>query len=1139
MIRAMDVANCLGDRSLTAKQRRRPWAGGAASTIASLRRDAVLHGTAPVAPRHLGNPEPPCARESNAATLRTFSNTHAHGGILVGMEALPFSREQLLSQTAWLQALALQLATQRADAEDAAQQTWLHALAAPAPHSIRRWRPFLAVTLRNALALTRRGERRRAARDRLVADRDARDTECTAELVARLDLHRHLAALVLELAEPRRRLVLHHYFAGASIAELAAQNRMTAAAVRGHLHRARAWLRARLAADDGAAGRAFAALAATAGAPLLGVTSTLAMKTKLPAFAALLALVGFTWWLAAEPRTAPPPPPDPRTPIAVVAPVTVPTAGPAAARTEVAAREAIDPRRPWVLRGELMHGSVGPLPGTSFTASVYAGRRNEGEPLQRAVLTSDATGAFAWPLPPPQAAVTIVFSSHGRDASVLHSPRVFEVGDEPPQDLQVYAFLRDCRARGRVTDEDGGAIPGAWVKADPEDDPQPCALDGSYDVKTTATYGDTTLSAGAPGYTLARQTASARGRQASVAIDFRLRRAACLQGRVLGTDGPVAGATVHTLETWMAKVRTDAEGRFEIAHLDPGRDGHTVQVEHPGYARLQRWVAAADVGKPCELVLERGARVHGRVVGADRRALEGARIHLGDFGLSGQPDAHTGADGSFEILGVRPGPRMAYVLARGHAPQQRAIRVPAGEPNAVELDVQLDAGHWVAGRIVDHDGQGLHRIRVQPLGTPHWQLCVEVNTARDGTFRLTDLPAGKITLDCFGMDVVRKEEANVAVDQGGAVIVLERAGKLAGRVVDDATGAAVTRFSIRVVDSAVGLGVEWTRGIVFEDAEGRWDSGIERFPPDSSVCVEASAVGYGPAVGNAIAQVDATSPLVLRLRRGARIEGHVVDQQTGAAIASALVVAFTNEQPLRGDEPLDEARLARRTDGEGAFVIDGVPPGTVWLVVRHPQWPLTFDGPFAAGAGTAVVRRIAIEPGGVLRGIVLDAHGDPVAGARIAREAVTIRSVKVPDAETRTDAAGRFAFTGLPTATFRLRGTGSLVDGSVIVYPMREVDATAGRDVDVTFDASGTGAIELELTSDSELPTTLRVLVTSSGGHDVHLVEVASATPIVRGLPAGEVRVMLLPGAVRSEATGTVTTGATTRLQLSLTSRPR
>src|SRR5262245_9221233 len=106
--------------------------------------------------------------------------------------------DALLAQVAWVRRLALQLAGHGSDAEDAAQTTWLLALRHP-PREPERARGFLRRTLRNAVQMQTRAERRRQGREQAVAlpaDAAAADT---ADLVARAELHRELASLVLAL----------------------------------------------------------------------------------------------------------------------------------------------------------------------------------------------------------------------------------------------------------------------------------------------------------------------------------------------------------------------------------------------------------------------------------------------------------------------------------------------------------------------------------------------------------------------------------------------------------------------------------------------------------------------------------------------------------------------------------------------------------------------------------------------------------------------------------------------------------------------------------------------------------------------------------------------------------------------------
>ena len=64
---------------------------------------------------------------------------------------------------------------------------------------------------------------------------------------------------------------------------------------------------------------------------------------------------------------------------------------------------------------------------------------------------------------------------------------------------------------------------------------------------------------------------------------------------------------------------------------------------------------------------------------------------------------------------ARAGRQHLGTFARGHAPDRRLVVVPEDRSETLDLLVRLEPGHFVAGRVVDHAGNGLHRIRITPL----------------------------------------------------------------------------------------------------------------------------------------------------------------------------------------------------------------------------------------------------------------------------------------------------------------------------------------------------------------------------------------------------------------------------------------
>src|SRR6185503_2191981 len=105
----------------------------------------------------------------------------------------------------------------------------------------------------------------------------------------------------------------------------------------------------------------------------------------------------------------------------------------------------------------------------------------------------------------------------------------------------------------------------------------------------------------------------------------------------------------------------------------------------------------------------------------------------------------TGADGRFELAGVKPGPTRLAVRAAGFAPQDvRGIDVPAGQSYDVGA-IELAPSVIVDGRVVDARGRGIAGAKIERVNEPasagmvffegSRQPGVEVATTRaDGSF---------------------------------------------------------------------------------------------------------------------------------------------------------------------------------------------------------------------------------------------------------------------------------------------------------------------------------------------------------------------------------------------------------------------
>lgn len=245
---------------------------------------------------------------------------------------------------------------------------------------------------------------------------------------------------------------------------------------------------------------------------------------------------------------------------------------------------------------------------------------------------------------------------------------------------------------------------------------------------------------------------------------------ATIFGRVADTQGrPIAGATVtrgdlpwgdvkrsstkqhstHSTTAWTAM--TDAEGRFPLPELQPGRHAR-LEVSAPKYCTkhcvvFQRSEKGDYWPEPERFVVKllRCATISGRVLGPDGKPLAGAPLSLDTFSPESEGSrqnytrAITDAQGRFTIDDAMPGPNILYYPWAGEGigevdsgrwkafcrPGAPCVRLPVhGVCAALEFDLTeggrldnltLDLSQCTAvveGRVLAPDGQPLAGVAV-------------------------------------------------------------------------------------------------------------------------------------------------------------------------------------------------------------------------------------------------------------------------------------------------------------------------------------------------------------------------------------------------------------------------------------------
>jgi len=155
-------------------------------------------------------------------------------------------QDELLAQLGWMRALALRLVRDPDVADDVLQRACLLALQQPTEHprTGERLRAWLAAVTRRMGGHAGRSERRRSRREQAAARPEA--LPATVDLAARREILRRLVEAVTALEEPYFSTLVRRYYDGLSATEIAAQDGVSAEAVRQRLARARHELRGRL-----------------------------------------------------------------------------------------------------------------------------------------------------------------------------------------------------------------------------------------------------------------------------------------------------------------------------------------------------------------------------------------------------------------------------------------------------------------------------------------------------------------------------------------------------------------------------------------------------------------------------------------------------------------------------------------------------------------------------------------------------------------------------------------------------------------------------------------------------------------------------------------------------------------------------
>lgn len=878
------------------------------------------------------------------------------------------SVELLLAHGEFVRSLAGALCRDDATADDVAQESMAAALRNP-PAADRPLEPWLATVVRNCARKVVRGRLRREAREVATARTDSDSEGDPAVVVVRLEEQRILVEEVARLDEPFRTAILLRYFDGLQAAEIGRRTGVPAATVRTRVLRGLERLREALDRRHGGRRDAWMALLLPPGAwaPRRSFTwsgaavgaAAVAGLAVLLAWPALSSSGGQPSLPANLARTAP----------ALGGDRSSAAFGRSRPRASVAVGGSAKSDAP-AATSRSVRGRVVDPAGASV-----AGATAEAHTLVAAALpvSGNVTGLAGAPVVEATAdAPEREFAERRRGmtaSTVTAADGTFDLSDVPSGVLRIRAIRAGVGVGTAEVSSAEGDVEGLRIE-----------LRAGIRLFGKLTTHDGAVPSGAEVFV----ERAASGKSRLVPADGKGPVAANIAWEAEATVNPREDGTWETLVPWDTcyfRVVARAAGRLDAgpAILTLAKDRPEVRVDlvFVDVGTLDGEVVAADSGLP--------------IAGASVTSAAIRPLPLDDCETrpAGPPSrAVTDAEGRFRLPLVCTGPVLVAAGARGRA----TTSVRATVPGTVRIALPL-AGEMIEGRVIDQDGRPVAGALVSALPEeeePRSRGGAGFASAdSEGRFRIAGLRDGLYAL-VIRPPAGREEElsaSRVRGTQPGASptpIVLKRALAIEGHVTSP-SGNAIESGSVRAEPldpEADPEPVSWRSGRLGEG--GRFS--VRGLAPGF---YRLRLFGWGedlkPTIGiiggptrppslllSGGDRVEAgTRGVTLRVEAGLHIRGRVIDER-GAPVVQAQVWVRA---------PTGKDIILVYSGEDGRIDVGGLDEGTGYAVeaFRAGFRAARSSGVRAGGDSITLV----MERGISASGCVIDADGEPLAGARV------------------------------------------------------------------------------------------------------------------------------------------------------------
>jgi len=359
-----------------------------------------------------------------------------------------------------------------------------------------------------------------------------------------------------------------------------------------------------------------------------------------------------------------------------------------------------------------------------------------------------------------------------------------QAGREAERETRV-VLVPGARLAGRVVDETGAPVPGAWLRPLRDGRRQGGSsvdMDGRFVLEGLAP-GRVDLEISAPGFAMRTLPITLAVSPPIDGLEVELRSPASAEGRVLSARGlPLQGIKVRAGD--FDEIESDADGWWRIDGLTPGQATLTFAPPEGLPLRRELPVVTDKTGR-LDVTLPEGRDISGRVRSPGNAAVAGALVTVALRGGFPRFEALSGEDGTFRITVDANGLYDLVARKEGWA-DTRMPSLRVEEAPVKGLDVLMGPGATLTGRLIDigvradihgarnvRDVRDIAEVEITAFSADRLQIAGRVD-ARE-RYEVSDLSPGEWTVEAR----LRGElwsEARVTIrpeDAGGAPVVLD------------------------------------------------------------------------------------------------------------------------------------------------------------------------------------------------------------------------------------------------------------------------------------------------------------------------------------------------------------------------------